>query len=302
MEKAFPIPFHTTWNAHDSSKITTYMTCRRKYFYLYLLGWAPDTPSLPLVHGEAWHRGMEKLLLDRSNIDGAIDAYTNYYRRFYGQDLDDDYAPRSPKGILESYVTWLAKYKDDTFRVLHTEVSGFVITSAKSSLNFRIDAIIEDKDGIWVLDHKTTGSTSNIYAEHFIVSFQMLAYIHAALMHFPDMPVQGLIVNRSTFLKTRTEHERIIIRKSPEMLGLWLAEAEDYLYDINQDIEKLSVTKDSDGVMIAFRRNTESCTKYFMMCPYFYFCSAWPNPLKRCHEVPVGFKQKWWDPSNRLED
>jgi len=24
---------------------------------------------------------------------------------------------------------------------------------------------------------------------------------------------------------------------------------------------------------------------------------VWPNPLSRCHEVPMDFEVRWWDPS-----
>jgi len=47
--------------------------------------------------------------------------------------------------------------------------------------------------------------------------------------------------------------------------------------------------------MMAFPMNTESCGNYFG-CAYHDFCLAWPNPLKRCDEVPQGMKVEFWNP------
>ena len=54
--------------------------------------------------------------------------------------------------------------------------------------------------------------------------------------------------------------------------------------------------KDSDDVLSAFPMNTTNCSKYFG-CPYFDFCTAWPNPLKRCNETPIGIEIEFWDPT-----
>jgi len=49
------IPYHYTWEIQDSSKVQDAMTCMRRYFYNYILGWQSDAPNNHLVFGSAWH-------------------------------------------------------------------------------------------------------------------------------------------------------------------------------------------------------------------------------------------------------
>ena len=48
--------------------------------------------------------------------------------------------------------------------------------------------------------------------------------------------------------------------------------------------------------MTAFPMNPTSCTNYFG-CAFHDFCMAWPNPLRRCGEPPIGFVEQHWDPT-----
>lgn len=48
--------------------------------------------------------------------------------------------------------------------------------------------------------------------------------------------------------------------------------------------------------MMAFPMNDTSCTDFFG-CPYHDYCMSWQNPLQRCGEPPLGFREEFWDPS-----
>ena len=53
---SFPIPSKDTFKVNDSTKISCFLGCPRKYFYEYILDWRPDCPHHYLDFGEAWHR------------------------------------------------------------------------------------------------------------------------------------------------------------------------------------------------------------------------------------------------------
>jgi hypothetical protein len=47
--------------------------------------------------------------------------------------------------------------------------------------------------------------------------------------------------------------------------------------------------------MTAFPRCTTSCAT-FGTCDFHPYCSAWPNPLERAEQPPIGFTEYHWNP------
>lgn len=59
--KSYPVQPHPTWDIMDASKLKTYLTCERMFFFEYVLGWRPDFTSNHLHFGSAHHEAMEFL-------------------------------------------------------------------------------------------------------------------------------------------------------------------------------------------------------------------------------------------------
>ena len=59
----YPITPHPTWNTADSSKLKTFATCPRMYFFEYVLGWRTDFPPIHTAFGSAIHEALEVLSL-----------------------------------------------------------------------------------------------------------------------------------------------------------------------------------------------------------------------------------------------
>src|SRR6056297_1666436 len=59
----YPITSHPTWNTVDSSKLKTFATCPRMYFFEYVLGWRTDFPPIHTSFGSAIHEALEVLSL-----------------------------------------------------------------------------------------------------------------------------------------------------------------------------------------------------------------------------------------------
>jgi len=75
----------------------------------------------------------------------------------------------------------------------------------------------------------------------------------------------------------------------------WYQTTRHYTSELEQDTGLLAIESDSDIVMQSFPMRTTSCSNWFG-CAYHDFCTAWPNPLQRCDEPPLGFKIEFWDP------
>ena len=154
----FPIIPDETWEIIDPSKIQEYMSCPRKYFYRYMLGWRYDNSNVHLVFGEAWHRAMEYLLkhdYSENSITEAFNLFIAYYRESYPPMMDELNGVKTPANALMALVEYTTKYAQDKFEVLHTETAGSVPITEDWSIHFRVDSICKDERGIFSLSQIT---------------------------------------------------------------------------------------------------------------------------------------------------
>lgn len=300
----YPIPSNKTWGFLDSSKIQEFMTCPRKFFFRYVLGWTTDRPNNHLKFGEAWHLAMEHLLRSGYKADEVIIAYERFlacYREEFPPETDDLYAPKIPSEVGEALAEYILRYNADSFTVLHTEVAGTVPINAEGdALSFKIDAVLHSEQrGIYGMDHKTASRLDGTWQNMWSLSFQMGTYMHALYSWEQKENVWGYEINGAFFYKSKpTDFLRVPIRKTPDMMQVWLDNAIHYTTAIKQEFERLSSEKPDAPTMKAFPQNTESCSKYGG-CPFMDFCRAWANPLPRACDVPLGYKQEWWDPTEK---
>jgi len=299
----FLVPEHYTWEIQDSSKVQAFMDCPRKYFYRYILGWDTDAPNNHLSFGSAWHDAMEYLLLNGygdSSVLGAYEAFLRTYRKDFPKETDELFGAKTPARVLEALVEYVLKYKSDfsEFEVLYTEIAGTVPLTEDRKLHFRQDAICKGIGafGYFSLEHKTTGATiSRSWMQQWPLSTQVGTYTHVLYCLYPAEEVYGVRINGSGFLKTKFSFERIPISKTKSAMQVWMWNTLFWLDQIQWNFELLKECKESDEVMMAFPMNTQNCSKWFG-CPYHDFCTAWPNPLRSCDEVPMGLKIEFWDP------
>lgn len=300
-----PIKHHKTFDIQDSSKVQEFMDCPRKYFYRYVLGWEIDEPNIHLVFGEGWHRAMEHLLrhgYDRKNIVEAYQKFLEYYRRSFPEVMDTSNHPKSPANALQALVDYTEKYKHDNFDVIYTEIAGSVQVDERRSLHFKIDGVIKGEEGYYAMEHKTGSALTGIWTDQWILKMQIGTYTHVLNCIYSQDDVYGVKINGAIFRKSSNAFIRAPIRKSKDMMQVWLWNMVHFLDMIEWNFEELSRCSDEDEVMMAFPMNSESCTKYYRMCKYFDFCMSWGNPLRRCSEPPPDFGLDWWNPTDREKE
>lgn len=307
LNKTYPIPTNETWEIIDSTKLQCFMDCPRKYFYEYTLGWRPDISNNHLVFGSAVHECMEYILLNgysAKSIAGGYDEFYKYYRGTFPADTDHLYFPKTPDRFMLMLALYANRYKDDftKFKVLYTEISGNVVLNEKYKIYFKMDSILQDLNNnmYYSLEHKTKGGPINEYwRRDFPMSVQVGTYTHALYCLFEMSKVQGVVINGMGFKKTKRQAEfdleRLPIWKTTEQMQVWLNNTIVWMEMLENEFEILSETDDSKQVMQAFPLNVRSCGKYFG-CPYLDYCSAWPNPLQKCFQPPMGMVVDFWNP------
>jgi hypothetical protein len=316
-----PIELHSTSEKKYSSKLDTFEACRRQFFFRYLLGWVPDYPAHDLYFGQAYHIAREhQLLFGYDDVQGAYQAFIEYYRKEFPPETDSIYIPKTPTGVLNALMTFAeTKHRDlidneivELDGTKMTEISGSVPVSESRTIYYRMDSIMRRKEDnmIFSWDHKTTSEkyiNGRQWAENFHLSLQNGTYTHCLYCMFPIEQVLGIefcgtgftFLKRGSSARSAGYHatlRRVPAFKTPDQMNTWLWTVNSILDEIDYEMDRLSQCKEGDHVLMAFPMRSKSCTD-FRGCPYHDYCLSWQNPLQQQYEPPIGFKQEFWDPS-----
>lgn len=317
----FPLTEHLEWSILDSSKLDDYVTCPRKFFYTHILGWRMDIPAHDLYFGAAWHIAREhQLLYGYEDVNGAFAKFEEFYRKEFDESTDIIYKPKNPYGVLAALLKFAQERKSDLIEnevitkdgVKLTEISGTVPIDEYRVLHYKMDSHMRRlSDGkIFSWDHKSTSGmyiNKDQWANQFYLSLQNGTYTHCLYCQYPVEDVLGVefcgtgfeYLSRGSAQRSAGYHcslRRVPAFKTPNQMNVWLWTVIDILNDIERDMVRLSYSHEGDKVLQAFRCNSKGCGSY-KGCPYHDFCIAWPNPLQRCHPIPLGFREEFWNPS-----
>lgn len=303
---------HESWNVIDSSKLSCFMECPRKYFFNHVLGWRSSFPNNHLVFGTSWHLAMEHLMREKYTdlaLEQAKELFMYSYRSELPAQFDDDFRPKDPANALNTLDEYHQKYyKIDTsqYEVLHTEVGGTVLIGADMPITFRLDAILYDKNReVFIdLDHKTSQRKMSNWKELFSMSPQMILYLH--VMHClyggeSKLPPE-IQIRHSFFYRSKpTEFEESQITKSEDQMEGLINSLQIWYESLktNMDI-LLHEDSPSEDTMSSFHQNLTSCFNYGQPCTYLNICNAWSNPLAHIESgPPLSMKVEFWDPSKQ---
>ena len=311
------IPQVRQHNIQDSTKIVCFMTCPRRYFYEYVLGWRPEIPNNHLVFGAAWHKAMEVFLEHGYGADQVMEAYKAFlaeYRKTMPPETDELYHPKTPDNALVVLAKYAQKYSTDLkdFDVLHIEVGGRVGINDEQSVYFKMDSICRSPRGVFSLEHKTAGSFY-MWDMQWPLSIQVGTYTHVLYCMYPQAEVAGVRMNGVAFKKVAKPWEdikagvkskyqppydfhRLDAFRSRGQMHNWLWTAQYWLDQIEANFQWLEDCSPDDQLLYSFPMNSTNCTK-FNGCPWHDFCNSWNNPLARCDEPPLGFMIEHWDPT-----
>lgn len=305
IELPSPIEYHETFDVLDSSKIQAFMDCPRGFFFSYVLGLRKDEPNIHLVFGTAWHEAMEHILNNGKSIDSVKDAFDLFmesYLKEYSFAMIDQFASgvtKTPDNAMEYLIRYVQSWRNEEFEVLFTEIAGAVPLSEDLWLWLKMDAVIRDEQGIWSLEHKTTGRNSTAWRDSWSRKVQTGSYTHGLNCGFGE-EAQGVIINGLITTK-EPQFLRIPVRRRGADMMSWLWEVKHYIGQMHWNFLELSKCTPDDIIMTAFPRNTESCCKYG--CKFPDLCSMWQNPLAKFdpEHLPIGYKREYWDPRKRVE-
>lgn len=294
------LPGSEVFDVVDSTKIKCFKDCPRKFFFNYVLHWRKDVPNIHLEFGTAWHLAKEHLLnhgYKPADVDDAYSLFLAHFRQFFAESDDLNLGAKNAGNAYKALNEYAQQYAftNANMDILATEISGKCNLSPDVMASFKIDAVVRDETGMWVLDHKTSSRDSPTDDASWHLSTQMALYTHALHCMYPTESVKGAYVDISVLRKTGNLHKRLPVLKTFAALEEWHHSIL-YWYDLLQrEYDKLSTVDPSDTFLTAFPMNTECCTKYGA-CPYMPLCSTPSNPMNNPTQIPGGFRREVWNP------
>ena len=184
------------------SMIKAFRQCPRKTLYKQVERLKPRILSKPLKRGTWMHLLLEEYHSGRSWEKMHL-ALSHQYDQMFDEEKDAyGDLPNECAQLMRSYV-W--HYKDDPWIVHETEFTVEAEFPDGTLYRGKIDALVEDQFGLWIVDHKTHGRFPD--REHRILDAQSALYIWAA--HKMNIPVQGFKWN---YLKTKPPSKPTLIK------------------------------------------------------------------------------------------
>jgi len=289
----------------DSSMLSSFRSCPRKFFLEYLEHWKPATPSVHLHAGGAYAHGMEAarkaFYIENKSSQDAIAIGLGALLTFYG---DFECPPDSAKsaertaGAFEYYFTRYPLESDyavpitlpsggrgiemsfaEPLEVNHPETGNPIIYSG------RFDMVCDYAGGKFGYDDKTTSQLGASWAKQWDLRSQFTAYCWGAGR--AGIPLQGFLVRGVSILKRSYDTQEAITYRPQWMIDRWYEQ-------VWRDLERMKTMWDGND----WDYNLDHSCNEYGGCPFRQPClSADPQPW-----LETSFTQRRWNPLTRAEE
>lgn len=299
--------------AWDSTSLSSFVTCPRKYYYSILQGWTSELRSVHLIFGGHYATALEHYHKHRAGGIGHDDALLQVVRealintwdheltesgeRIEGSGKPQDWLHNSKTRdtLIRSIVWYLEEFKEDPMKtVILSDGRAAVEYSFSIDLDDtyvycgHIDRLVTygDGDDIYVLDQKTTGSQiTPRFFDGYSPDYQMTGYTWAGQIIF-QMPVKGVVIDAAYIAVGFTAFGRQPVTRSARQLEEFREEVLHYIGLAKQCHET--------GY---YPMNRTACGNYGG-CEFRKVCSAVPGVRSNLLEGSYK-KRDRWDPLAR---
>lgn len=289
--------------AWDSTSLSSFVTCPRKYYLSMLQGWTSEQRSVHLVFGghyasalEHYHKHIAAGVSHNDALRLVVrEALENTWDREKMVPQDWLHASKTRDTLIRSIVWYLEQFKDDPMKtVILSDGRAAVEYSFSIDLNNEyvycghIDRLVTygDNDDIYVQDQKTTGAQiTPRFFEGYSPDYQMTGYTWAGQIIFA-MPVKGVVIDAAYIAVGFTAFGRQPITRSDRQLEEFRSEVLHYI--------GLAKACHESGY---YPMNRTACGNYGG-CEFKRICSAVPGVRENLLQGSYK-KRDRWDPLKR---
>jgi len=150
----------------------------------------------------------------------------------------------------------------------------------------------------WLVDHKTTSILSGDFFDGFEIAMQPVGYVAAARAAFPDLDIQGFMVN---VLACRKPVSAVTARGNKSTAKAFEPHRRFYRYDTWKETEfrtdALALIEEFIANLTSnyFPRKTQWCIGKYGKCPFFEVCSLPPEQRMMMLESGT-YQENTWKP------
>lgn len=288
----------------DSSMLSAFRACPRKFYLEYLEHWKPRTPSVHLHAGGAFARGLEvarkAFFAEGKSDEEAIALGMRALFHAYGNfecPADSAKSAERMAGALEHFLSVVPMSTDHAVPITLPSGTRGIEFSFAEPLNIthpvtgnpllycgRFDMLVDYAGAMFGEDDKTTSSLGASWSKQWDLRSQFTAYTWGA--NSAGLPIKGFIIRGISILKTKYDYQEAITYRPEWQVARWYEQAQ-------RDIHRMMAMWRTG----AWEFNLdESCNSYGG-CMFRQIClSQDPAPW-----FEVSFVRRKWDPLTRTE-
>jgi len=186
----------------------------------------------------------------------------------------------------------------------NAELEEHVVKSGQTSIPCSIewtgivDMIASFSGEHWLVDHKTTSILSGDFFDGFEIAMQPVGYVAAARAAFPELDIQGFMVN---VLACRKPVSAVTARGNKSTAKAFEPHRRFYRYDQWKETEfrtdALALIEEFIANLTSnyFPRKTQWCIAKYGKCPFFEVCSLPPEQRMMMLESGT-YQENTWKP------
>ena len=269
-------------NEVDYTELSSFIRCKRKWYYRFWLDLVPFTSPTALEFGIAMHEALDALYKNDFNLDAMLARW---------EEVKDTFKP-DMKRNQESGERILRDYYDEykvqvgLIDVLHNEVS-FVMPIEDIVMKGRIDRIISWAGSTYVMDHKTTTMLGKYYFEQYFPHWQIMIYTLAGKQYFDDC--SGAYID-ALFVGKASRFERRPLMLTDYELEAAIPELLEHVHTWEAAQKRLLADTKSANTICPRSAIPEACAVY-SGCEYKELCRLNSDPSY----MDVAFTKSTWD-------
>jgi len=253
----------------SNSRLDTYRRCPRKYWWTYVENIVTRRDSVPLIVGDAVHRGLAAHHAGKDEPEIVVAAKEAFDEvRTKGKWMEGELSDLAAQEEYARLVLrwYREEYPTEVWEMLAPEVQGHV-PLGDHEFYFRADGLVSWKGFVWVLENKTTSAFGDIYFKRFRNDGQITSYMWSVWKHGFDRP-RGTIINaiRKSKKLDRADFQRDFVLRTEGQL-------EEYMQQVQHEcdeIDKLLYNETDNHYM--WLMHTHECVAFNRTCEYLELC------------------------------
>lgn len=262
----------------DYTMMSNFLRCRFYYYFRHIRHLVPKVTAAPLSFGKTWHSATRMLAEGKSSEDAQ-----KHFKSDYKNETKDEM--RTPERGALMVKMYEEKYKRAPMKFLYTETPFALHFPDNVILCGRMDGIVKWRDGVYVLERKTTSKLGITFFEKFELNYQIDAYCLGCmeLVGACNGAILDIVRVCKPAPKIDVDFVRDVVSRTKDDLVL----AKKNMIEISYDMQH--------GPLY---QNKDSCMLYYRKCQYHDLCMGACDEriIKASYEIDI------WDASHGLKE